>query len=126
MRRRGQLIERRPATDADVAFLDATYPARGELELTDVIRCDGVDVGFVVVEDHGDLWWIEMIAIAPAHRGKGIGTAVLEELIEDAPVPLQLSVLRANPRARALYERLGFQVISEDDERLRMSIRPLR
>ncbi len=139
MRRRGQLIARRPATEADLGFLEATHVAalaalvpearqafhdELQLELTDVISADGTDVGYLVLEDHGDRWWIEMIAIAPAHQDQGIGTEVLEAVIADAPVPVQLSVLRRNPRARALYERLGFAVIAEDDTRLRMSTRP--
>ena len=141
MRRHGELsIGRRPATDADIEFLEATHmtalsalvPDQAalrqafhdelQLPLTDVITCDDIDTGYLVLEDHGDIWWIEMLAIAPAHQGKGIGTAVLEALIADAPVPVQLSVLRRNSRARALYERLGFRVVAEEEKRVRMSI----
>jgi ribosomal protein S18 acetylase RimI-like enzyme len=50
------------------------------------------------------------IAIVPAHRNEGIGTALLRELLgEGARVGQRVSihVERFNP-ARALYERLGF------------------
>jgi len=35
--------------------------------------------------------------------------------------PLRLQVLRANDRARALYERLGFRLIGETENHLLMT-----
>lgn len=51
------------------------------------------------------------IAILPAHRSRGIGTHVIQSLqrdAADASLPVRHSVELENPRARALYERLGF------------------
>jgi ribosomal protein S18 acetylase RimI-like enzyme len=51
------------------------------------------------------------VAVAPAFRGRGAGTKLLEELIKEAQnlkfPALSLSVDRRNP-ALKLYERLGF------------------
>jgi ribosomal protein S18 acetylase RimI-like enzyme len=53
------------------------------------------------------------LEVVPAQQGKGIGTAVADLVIEQSArqgLPAVLSVLTVNPRARALYERLGFRV----------------
>jgi GNAT superfamily N-acetyltransferase len=51
------------------------------------------------------------LAVAPRWRGRGIGTAVLEQLRSAAAragVPLRLTVWHQNVDAQRLYERLGF------------------
>ena len=51
------------------------------------------------------------IAILPEHRGRGIGSHLIRELQVEArasTLPLRHSVEIDNPRARQLYERLGF------------------
>lgn len=57
------------------------------------------------------------IALMPESRGQGIGTHLMERLIEDAQREgypgISLSVSCRNPAVR-LYERLGFRVIRED------------
>jgi ribosomal protein S18 acetylase RimI-like enzyme len=62
--------------------------------------------------------------IAPDIRGKGFGSAVLVALKHDAKtlqVPIRLSVALDNPRAEALYLKLGFivQAVSEDHQNMR-------
>ncbi len=51
-------------------------------------------------------------------RGKGVGTALLEAVFEKAKTEglkyVELDVINTNPRAKALYERLGFEEISND------------
>ena len=58
------------------------------------------------------------IAVLPGHRGKGVGTQLLNELrrrARDQGVRrLSLSVERDNA-AYGLYERLGFQAIGRDE-----------
>lgn len=52
------------------------------------------------------------LAVSPAHRGKGVGTALIDALSRVARYAgydsVEISVMRGNSRARALYERLGF------------------
>lgn len=56
------------------------------------------------------------IAVAPPHRARGVGRALLEALIDaaraDGHPALSLSVAPANP-ARRLYESLGFRKVGE-------------
>jgi ribosomal protein S18 acetylase RimI-like enzyme len=55
------------------------------------------------------------IALAPAFRGRGIGTGLLRSLIAEAQESerkLSIHVEMNNP-ARTLCERLGFQAVGE-------------
>ncbi len=58
--------------------------------------------------------YVDGIAVAPALRGNGIGTRLLDEVVAAARVHdkrfVRLEVVDTNPRARALYERYGFKV----------------
>ncbi|MFF2158147.1 GNAT family N-acetyltransferase [Paenibacillus chitinolyticus] len=52
------------------------------------------------------------ITLLPQFQNQGFGTKLLQSLMKEARIrnlPLQLSVLRGNHGAIALYERLGFQ-----------------
>jgi ribosomal protein S18 acetylase RimI-like enzyme len=133
-------IQRRPAMPGDHAFLeDVHVAALGPLALVgygwwaarlrdqfhreiDLASChvivvDGVDAGYVSVEDRGEYWYIDAIAIAPKYQRKGVGTAALRSVLDDAGmIPVRLNVLHVN-RARSLYERLGFRTIQRDDRR---------
>lgn len=63
------------------------------------------------VDNHRFL--IDGIAVAPTARGRGIGTALLRALFEAGRArhypAIRLDVLPENIRARALYEREGFE-----------------
>src|SRR5262249_15456922 len=56
------------------------------------------------------------ISLLPDTRGQGIGRSLLETVLKeaarlDAPVTLHVAV---GSRARRLYERLGFRIVTED------------
>jgi mycothiol synthase len=81
--------------------------------LSSVVEIDGELVGFLLTrrwEDH-PLGFIDVLAVAPTHQGRGLGTAMLKTAfaryaaagIEQA----ELGVASDNPGARRLYERLG-------------------
>jgi ribosomal protein S18 acetylase RimI-like enzyme len=62
------------------------------------------------------------IAVLPEHRGNGIGTQLLSQLLELAHTrcrAFSLSVSRENP-ARRLYERAGFETVTRDEHSLTM------
>lgn len=67
------------------------------------------------------------VALLPEYRGKGVGAALMERLLEEAALryeAVSLSVSKGNP-ARKLYERLGFEQVGEDDASAVM-LKPLR
>ena len=67
------------------------------------------------------------LQVLPVHQGQGIGTDVVRRLGADAHaagLPLELGVEKDNPRARALYRRLGLRPVGEDDDEIRMRLDP--
>lgn len=90
----------------------ATYPDAEFL----VVEVDGEPAGRLSVNRSiTDLVVID-IALLPAHRGRGVGTELMQRLLADARqrgVPVRLHVDVANPRAEAFYQRLGFRVVGD-------------
>jgi len=76
-----------------------------------VAEYDGRVVGTsatIVYEDR--FAWIGMLIVDPLHRGKGLGTALLERAIQyldSRRIPCMK--LDATPQGKPLYEKLGFQ-----------------
>jgi ribosomal protein S18 acetylase RimI-like enzyme len=57
---------------------------------------------------------LQVVAVAPAAQGRGIGAALLDACLVDADARrLPVVLTTANPNARALYERRGFRVTHE-------------
>ncbi len=85
---------------------------------TSVVLVDGDRVGrhrVVRAPDHVELAGVQLL---PAHQGRGIGTQVVRDVLAEARdqgVPARISVEQDNPRARALYERLGFTAYGETE-----------
>jgi GNAT superfamily N-acetyltransferase len=88
---------------------------------TFVIECDGGPVGRLRLVDSPDCLEVAGLQLLPSAQSSGIGTAVLLRLAADAaPRPLTLGVEKDNPRARALYERLGFAPDGETETEYRL------
>lgn len=80
-----------------------------------MIVAGGEPAGRLYVARWEDEIRIVDIALLPEHRGRGVGTALLRELIEEADAagkPLSIHVEQNNP-ARPLYDRLGFEEAGE-------------
>jgi ribosomal protein S18 acetylase RimI-like enzyme len=81
----------------------------------DVVEVDGERAGRLYVHRGPSDIRIMDIALAPAFRGRGIGTELLRRLIAEAQASgrkLSIHVEMNNP-ARTLYERLGFRPAGE-------------
>ncbi len=70
-------------------------------------------VGYLVISRYVDAWHVMNVAVDPDHRGRGVGTMLLERLFDltadDARRGYTLEVRVTNRKAIELYERLGFR-----------------
>jgi GNAT superfamily N-acetyltransferase len=76
-----------------------------------------VAVGFVSPDGEPGAWRVRGMATVPAARGQGAGSAVLDALLRHA-IAGGASRVWCNARtpARSLYERSGFDAVSEEFE----------
>lgn len=120
---RAEEMSRLPWTDEQkAAFVahqfeaqDAHYRAHYAGATFDVIEVDGEPAGRLYVHRGPSEIRIVDIALTPAYRGRGLGTALLQRLIAEAADggrTLSIHVEMSNP-ARRLYERLGFRPTGE-------------
>lgn len=90
-----------------------------------VIEVSGQAAGRMVVNrTEGEFRLVDM-ALLHGHRGQGIGTMLIQNLLREAAAagkPVRLSVLKGQ-RAFRLYERLGFKKTGEDILRAKMEWR---
>jgi ribosomal protein S18 acetylase RimI-like enzyme len=140
-------ITLRPARVADEAFLlelrkntmerylesagepidEETHLRRIRSHFSDakIICHAGAGIGLIKTHLSATEWAISQLQIAPALQGKGVGTEVIRQVIEQAvrdSLPVTLCVLRNNPAIR-LYERLGFRVVLQNHAELSL-VRP--
>jgi len=76
----------------------------------DVVEVDGAPAGRLYVDRTGDSIHIIDIALLPEYRGRGVGSALMGQLAEEADAAgrsISLMVESSTP-ARRLYQRLGF------------------
>lgn len=80
-------------------------------------------LGFCSLSQDRQALFIRELHLLPAHRGRGVGTWVLETLAQWSRQRqlglLRLMVFRSNP-ARGLYQRHGFVEMGEDECFVRM------
>ncbi|MFO7679293.1 MAG: GNAT family N-acetyltransferase [Chloroflexota bacterium] len=141
----------RPVTDADFAFLYGLHRAvmqeyvaatwgwveawqaeyfkrKWDPDKWRIIQVEGQDAGVWVVEEREGELYLGLIEITAEFQGQGVGTAVIQNLLAAAQAQnraVSLHVLKANTRARQLYERLGFAVVAEETYRFKMRWTPL-
>lgn len=138
-------VSLRPAREEDYRFaerlyLDSTRPLLQALGRWDeaaviarfsqsfqrhpakVICADGGDIGWLQVSRSAESVHLHQVHLRASYRNRGIGSHLIRGIMErtrDAGLPMTLNVVRGNP-AIALYLRLGFQVVSQDAELIRM------
>jgi ribosomal protein S18 acetylase RimI-like enzyme len=77
----------------------------------DIIETAERPIGRIVVDRPGTMLHLVDLAIIPELRGRGIGTAVMRALMDEARwanIPVQLEVASENDPSLQLYLRLGF------------------
>ena len=83
-----------------------------------LVRLDGEVAGYVILADFwsnefgGPMLYVDEMYVRPGLRSRGIGSAVLARVLGEARARglarVSLEVNEGNPRAEALYRRLGF------------------
>jgi ribosomal protein S18 acetylase RimI-like enzyme len=80
-------------------------------------------VGRVIIDRSADPWVLVDLAVQRQHRNRGIGSRVLEDLLDEAgrhDVSVVLSVLADNTDAQRLYERHRFFPVASEGAYMRM------
>ncbi len=88
-----------------------------------IIVADRQPVGWLQLQDDEDALYLHQFYIAPGYQGRGIGTRLIESILQRArtqAVPVHLWVIRDNEQARRLYQRLGFEIVEQDRGRFHL------
>ena len=81
----------------------------------DLILLDGEPIGRLYTDRRDDEIRLIDIAILPEHRGRGLGGAIMREILAEGAASgrlVRIHVEQNNP-AMSLYQRLGFEQIEE-------------
>ncbi len=91
---------------------------RGDVDVAVAQSSDGAVIGVVIVSERIDIFsgapsaHLETLAVDESAQGVGVGTALLREAdmlaLARGAQGMSLHVFAANTRARALYERYGY------------------
>lgn len=97
------------AEDIDYYQIRLSQEYLALVELT-VATLEGTPVGFAGVADGK----MEMLFIDRAHRGRGVGSALLGDALRRHPA-LLVDVNEQNPQAVGFYSRHGFRVLGRSE-----------
>jgi ribosomal-protein-alanine N-acetyltransferase len=92
--------------------------------LVHLAQVGNLNAGFVILNPRGlaGAPYLASVAVAPEWRSRGIGTKLMEyaeDCFRGGSAYLYLCVSDFNTRARAMYERRGYQAIGELGEHIR-------
>jgi len=74
-----------------------------------IATLDGRDVGMVATTGYGEVGWIGNLIVQPGHRGRSIGTRLMERAVQHLTQEGADSIrLDAVAKVVPLYQRLGF------------------
>lgn len=95
----------------DQADQERRFRDNFDLTRIKIVNIDGLDVGYLDVENYDDHVFLAGIYLASQYRRRGVGAMLIGDLLTSCRSlrkPLRLRVLRPNPALR-LYTRLGFR-----------------
>lgn len=129
-RRAPELVGLGWSTDDQRAFLEmqfraqqegygATFPHAAHW----LVLVDGQRAGRLLVDHEQDGHRVVDVVILTPYRGRGIGTALMKETVDEARaegVPVRLTVAAHDERLVRWYRGLGFSIVGEQLPNLRM------
>ena len=89
-----------------------------------IITLNNQDIGMISLEESPEDIFLRAIEISPQYQNQGIGTYIVQKLINNASQnnkAVVLYVLKVNP-AQNLYARLGFTKIAQTDTHFIMKV----
>lgn len=101
---------------------EASFPGSSN----QIVLRDGQAIGRCLTARTGEEILLVDIALLAAHRNRGVGTWLMQQLLRECRTTgsaLSLQVLRGNP-AQRLYQRLGFIETGADDMYIQMAWKP--
>lgn len=104
----------------------ARFAGQWRVEETEIILSHDSPAGFLISKEGDEEIVLKQFVIKRPARNTGLGSAVLDLLLDRsdrAGKPMVLGVLRGNPALR-LYERKGFRVTGESGIKLLMRRAP--
>lgn len=110
--------------EKELAEYKEKYPA----EKVQVIQYEGKDVGRLRVVKSKEEIYIGGIQLLPEFQGKGIGSAVIKDLIkesEELKIPITLEVHQVNIAANAFYTKLDFKFVEKKNNKSVLKYYPL-
>jgi ribosomal protein S18 acetylase RimI-like enzyme len=76
-------------------------------------------IGTLIVKYPSDYIYLSGLYFLPAYQRQGFGSRILEGLLAQGQahhLPVCLRVLKVNPQAQHLYQRMGFAVTDEEEK----------
>jgi N-acetylglutamate synthase-like GNAT family acetyltransferase len=77
---------------------------------------EGQVIGVMGIQDKKDVYLIRHAYVKTNQRNKGIGTLLLQALIEDSDKPILIGTWKAAQWAIRFYEKHGFSLVSEEEK----------
>ncbi len=116
-----------PETTSDIKEKFEAYKNTFDPSKIQVIQYEGKDVGRLRIVRSPESIYVGGIQILPEFQGKGIGTALFTELIEESKntgVPITLEVHDVNESAINFYKKLGFKESGKTERQTVMTFTP--
>lgn len=103
-------------------LFDKTWKA----EIYEIILSGESFCGYCSIEQRDDYIFVHDLVVSPEFQGRGIGSKILNELIEKSKrinLSIKLYVLKEN-EARYLYRKLGFEDMGTTNTHIKMEFDP--
>lgn len=110
----------------DEALQDEFFRLEWEAHPVEILEWSGERTGWVIVEDREEDVHLRELIVHPDFQGRGVGTALLHDVMQHAgmrQVPVHLGTFVLN-RALSLYLRLGFAEIDRTDTHIILRWQP--
>lgn len=111
-----------------LSFVEKRSDLDGTLAFARVLLAyeDDAPLGSAMYFVRGGGVWLDDLRVAPAHRGRGVGAALIARLRDLAAAHgcthLAWSARADDPRALRFYQRVGATVMSRDAARVRFRL----